>query len=145
MPSKSARFGTRNAVLVVNSSSGQDGRTKTIAQPKVSEGGNRNPDRATLEWRTNSREPSEEYTIVLTYSVDEIKAARRIDALRHQNPWVSEKHSLVCRATNFDWRKSVGVVIFCYGQFWTVTDPNFTFVSALNVAYAGCLYSVPFR
>lgn len=53
-----------------------------------------NPERDTLEWLIQSRDPADSYTIVLTYAVADIDAERRRDAQQHHKPWVSSKDSL---------------------------------------------------
>jgi hypothetical protein len=53
-----------------------------------------NPERGTLEWLTESRDPADEYTIVLTYPVADIDAGRKKDALQHHKAWVPAEHSI---------------------------------------------------
>jgi len=53
-----------------------------------------NPERDTLEWLTESRDPADAYTIVLTYPVADIDVGRKKDALQHHKAWVPAEHSL---------------------------------------------------
>lgn len=64
-----------------------------------------NPERATLEWLTESRKPTDQYTIVLTYSVADIDAGRKKDAIQHHKPWMLAEHSL---ASLIDKRRQQG-------------------------------------
>jgi len=53
-----------------------------------------NPDRETLEWLTHSRGKGSDYTITLTYTVDEIDKTRKAYCEAHGTPWSAAKDSL---------------------------------------------------
>ncbi|HWH84717.1 MAG TPA: MBL fold metallo-hydrolase [Burkholderiaceae bacterium] len=53
-----------------------------------------NPDRETLEWLTHSRGKGSDYTITLTYSVDEIDQTRKAYFEAHGTPWSAANDSL---------------------------------------------------
>ena len=53
-----------------------------------------NPDRETLEWLTHSRGKGSDYTITLTYSVDEVDKTRKAYSEAHGTPWSAGNDSL---------------------------------------------------
>ena len=53
-----------------------------------------NPERTTVEWLIASRHPSDQYTVVLTYTIADVDVRREQHARQHNQPWTYHTNAL---------------------------------------------------